>query len=421
MKKNIYYFLFIILLLIAVAATSIIFYRVPQKPERPIRVGLLFSLSGTMAVNETKGLEAALLAIEEINQKGGLLNRQIEPIIADGKSDWPTFAKQAEKLITQEHVVAIIGGWTSASRKMIKPIVEKYNSILFYPMEYEGLEQSPNIIYVGATANQQIIPGIKWSFDNLGKSFFLVGSDYIYPRVANEIAKETITSLGGSILGEEYIPLGNKNVSHIIEKIAKTQPKVIINTIVGESNIPFFKELRAAGITPEKIPSMSFAIAEPEFAYLDINSMIGDYATWNYFQSIDREENIKFVKNFKKKYGKDRVIGDPMESSYLSVYLWAQMAKEANSVKPTDILKISKNTFFNGPGGIVYIDSNNHHTWKKVKIGKLQANGQFNIVWDSIKPVRPVPFPPYREKAVWEKFLQDLYKGWGNQWSKPVD
>ncbi|MBD2387012.1 urea ABC transporter substrate-binding protein [Cylindrospermum sp. FACHB-282] len=387
--------------------------------KKPIKVGVLHSLSGTMAISEKSVVDATLLAIEEINKKGGILGRKIQPIIVDGKSDWNMFAKEAEKLITQEKVATVFGCWTSASRKTVKPVFEKYNHLLIYPVQYEGLEDSPNIIYTGAAPNQQIIPAVKWSFDNLGKRFFLVGSDYVFPRTANAIIKDQVTALRGEIIGEKYILLGSNNVKDIVKEIFETQPDVILNTINGDSNIAFFKALRKAGITADKIPTISFSIAEEELSYLPKQDVVGDYAVWNYFQSIDDGTNHKFIKNFKKKYGENRVTSDPIEAGYFGVYLWAQAVEDAATDEVNSIRQYIKDQSFKAPEGVVYIDSSNQHTWKTVRVGKIKTDGQFEIVWNSDKPIRPVPYPLSRSKADWDKFLTVLYQGWNKNWANP--
>ncbi|TAF05772.1 MAG: urea ABC transporter substrate-binding protein [Nostocales cyanobacterium] len=388
-----------------------------QLSQKPIKVGILHSLTGTMAISEKSVVDATLLAIEEINQKGGVLGRKIQPIIVDGKSDWNTFAKQAENLITQEKVVTVFGCWTSASRKTVKPIFEKYNHLLIYPVQYEGLEQSPNIVYTGAAPNQQIIPAVKWSFDNLGKRFFLVGSDYIFPRTANAIIKDQVTALQGEILGEEYILLGSNKVENVIKKILLTQPDVILNTINGDSNIAFFKALRQAGISSDIIPTISFSIAEEELKSLPNKYVVGDYAVWNYFQNINNPQNREFIQNFKTEYGENRVTSDPIEAGYFGVYLWAQAVKNAGTDEVNAIREYMKDQSFKAPQGVVYIDANNQHTWKTVRVGKIQPNGQFKIVWNSGKPIRPVPYPISRSKADWELFINNLYQGWNQNWA----
>lgn len=267
--------------------------------KQPIKVGVLHSLTGTMAISATSVCDATLLAIEELNAAGGVLGRRIEPVVADGKSDWPTFASEAERLITREHVAVVFGCWTSAGRKTVKPIFEKHDHLLFYPVQYEGLEQSPNIIYTGAAPNQQILPAVKWSFDHLGRRFFLVGSDYVFPRTANAIIKAQVTALGGEIVGEEYLRLGSSEAAAVVQKIVQARPTVILNTINGDSNVAFFAALRGAGITPARIPTVSFSLAEGELRHMDARTMAGDYAAWNYFQSVDSPENRRFVEAFR--------------------------------------------------------------------------------------------------------------------------
>jgi urea transport system substrate-binding protein len=316
-------------------------------------------------------------------------------------------------------VAVVFGCWTSASRKTVKPVFEKHNHLLFYPVQYEGLEQSKNIIYTGAAPNQQIIPAVKWAFDNIGKRMFLVGSDYVFPRTANEIIKEQIKSLKGEIAGEEYMLLGSNSVEAAVKKIIDTKPDVILNTINGDTNVAFFKALRAAGITPQKIPTMSFSLAEAELTAMGAKEMVGDYASWNYFQSIDSKQNQQFVNNFKQKYGANRVTDDPMEAGYFGVHLWALAVKEAKSTAVDAVKKALPSQSFNSPEGVVYIDADNNHTWKVARIGKIKENGQFDIVWSSENPIRPAPFPFYKQRSEWESFLDNLYNGWKQSWANP--
>ncbi len=398
---------------------SLLIYTQIQAAKKPIKVGILHSLSGTMAISEKSVVDATLLAIEEINTQGGVLGRKIQPIVVDGASNWQTFAEKAEELIVQEKVVTVFGCWTSASRKTVNPVFNKYNHLLIYPVQYEGLEQSPNIVYTGAAPNQQIIPAVKWSFDNLGKRFFLVGSDYIFPRTANAIIKDQVTALQGEIIGEEYILLGSNNVTQAVRKIKETQPDIILNTINGDSNIYFFQALKNAGITADKIPTISFSIAEEELSHFSIKDMVGNYAVWNYFQSIDNPRNHEFIKKFRQRYGKDRVTSDPIEAAYFGVYLWSQAIQDAGTDDVNAIREHIKDQSFLAPEGIVYIDPDNQHTWKTVRVGKIQADGQFEIVWNSDKPTHPRPYPLSRSKAEWETFLKSLYQGWNNNWANP--
>lgn len=383
----------------------------------PIKVGILHSLSGTMAISEKPVVDATLLAIDEINARGGVLGREIQPIVVDGKSDWATFAKEAERLIAEEKVSVVFGGWTSASRKTMKPVFEEHNHLLFYPVQYEGLEESPNIIYTGAAPNQQVIPAINWAFKNLGTKFFLVGSDYVFPRSANAIMTERIRELGGTVIGEEYKVLGSKDFSDVVEKIRQSKPDVILNTINGDSNVYFFSELRQNGIRSTFIPTISFSIAESEISNMNPGQMKDDYAAWNYFQSVERAENNAFVESFKTKYGQDRVVNDPMEAAYISVHLFAKAVEKAKSDDVNMIREAVKGITYNAPEGIVGVDPQTQHLAKTVRIGKILSNGQFEIVASSEAPITPVPYPSYKSKEDWNSFLDGLYNGWDQNWS----
>ncbi|MCP5005306.1 MAG: urea ABC transporter substrate-binding protein [Planctomycetes bacterium] len=384
----------------------------------PIKVGVLHSLTGTMAISEASVVDATMMAIEEINEKGGILGRDIKPLVVDGCSDLSTFAREAERLISGEEVSVVFGCWTSASRKTVKPIFEEHDGLLFYPVQYEGLEQSPNIIYTGAAPNQQIIPAVKWSFDNLGKRFFLVGSDYVFPRSANAIIMDQAEAMGAEIVGEEYVLLGSDDVKGMVDKIASVKPDVIINTINGDSNIAFFRELHNRGIKPDEIPTMSFSIAEGELQAMGIEHMVGNYACWNYFQSVDTERNEEFVRKFKNKYGADRVVSDPMEAGYFGVRLWELAVNEAGTADVDSVRTVIKRQSLKVPEGMVYLDPDNNHTWKTVRIGKIGWDGQFNIVWDSKRSMQPVPYPPSRSRHEWDQFLQRLFVKWDGKWQK---
>ncbi len=272
-----------------------------------IKVGILHSLSGTMAISETTVVDAEKLAIKEINAAGGVLGKQIEAIDEDGASDWPTFAEKARKLIDNDKVVTIFGCWTSASRKAVLPVFEEKNHMLWYPVQYEGQECSKNIFYTGAAPNQQIEPAVDWLLANKGKEFFLVGSDYVFPRTANNIIKEQLAAKGGKAVGEDYLPLGNTEVTPIITKIRQALPNggVIFNSLNGDSNVAFFKQIQAAGLTPDKYPVMSVSVAEEEVRQIGVEYLKGHYAAWNYFQTVDSPENKKFVDAFKAEYGQD--------------------------------------------------------------------------------------------------------------------
>ena len=382
-------------------------------PKKTIKIGILHSLTGSLAASELPMVDAAMLAITEINAAGGVMGRKIEPIIADGKTDETVFATEAERLITQENVVAIFGCWTIPSRKAVRDVVEKYKNLLFYPLQFEGLEDSPNVIYTSTTPNQQAIPGTIWCIQNLGKRFFLVGSD----PFTDEIIKDTLHAYGGEVVGQEYISLTDTNLDPIIKKIVTAKPDVIINNIEGNTNLKFFTALRKAGISPEKIPTMSFSISESELQLFNTNSMTGDYATWSYFQSIDRPENRLFIKKIKAHYGEKHVVDDPMEAAYYSIYFWKQAVEKAGSTNTDNVRQGLKNQAFNAPQGVIHMNGEGHYVWQCVKVGKIRSDKQFTIVWDSKKTVKTVPYPPTRSREEWEKLLAYWYEKWGKKWS----
>ncbi len=391
----------------------------------PIVVGILHSQTGTTEISERSMIDAEVLALEEINARGGLHGRRLRWVIADGRSDWPTFAREAERLIDQEKVSVIFGCWTSASRKVVKPVVEQKSHLLIYPMAYEGLEQSPNILYTGAAPNQQVIPAVSWCHETLkARKFFLVGSDYVWPHCVNEIIKDQLKALGADCAGESYIIFGSTDVNASIEAIQKAKPDVIMSTVVGNSNEPFYRRLQAAGILPGSIPVLSFSIAEDELRKLPVKAMVGDYAAWNYFQSLDRPENREFIRRFQTRYpadratGAERVTSDVIVSAYDSVYLWAQAVLEAETDNAADVLKALQRQSLNAPEGIVSVDDETQHTWRPVYVGRIRDDGQFDVVWSSGKPVRPIPYPASRSKLEWESFLDNLYRTWGS-WANP--
>jgi urea transport system substrate-binding protein len=407
-----------VVIIFAAAAWAV--YHAIGVSQPPIRVGILHSFTGTMAISEIPVAEAEQLAVAEINASGGLLGgRKVMPILADGCSDWPTFAKQARQLLLEKKVCAVFGCWTSASRKTVRPIFEQLSGLLFYPVQYEGLEESPNIIYLGAAPNQQIIPAVKWTFDNLGHRFYLVGSDYVFPRAANAVIKDQVKALGGSIVGEDYIPMGESKTEAVVARIKAAHPDVILNTINGDTNIAFFRSLRAAGIDPGTIPTVSFSIGENELPALNPSRCVGDYAVWNYFQTLEGPRNQEFVQAFRKRYGADRVVSDPMEAGYCAVKLWAQAVEEAGTENTDAVQKTILDQSMAAPEGVVLIDPETRHTWRSVRVGRIRADGQFTIVWDSGRPIQPQPFPLSRTRVQWEKFLDILYAHWQGNWAAP--
>ena len=375
------------------------------QPSTPIEIGVLHSLSGHMATNEVPMVDAVQLAIEDINAAGGVLGRPLKAIVIDGKSDPKVFAAGAHQLINSASVPVIFGCWTSACRKAVKPVVENFDHLLFYPLQYEGQEQSPNIVYTGAAPNQQIIPGVHWALQHLGSRLYLLGSDYIFPRAANRLISDLAGLQQADILAERYPPLdldqpGSEQLTAIITEIATLQPDVIINTVNGGANQALFPALRDNPRTAD-IPVMSFSISETELAAIGPSASIAHYVVWNYFQSIDSRQNNTFVRRFQQRFGEHRVIGDAMQSTWVGVHLWAQAANDAGDIAPASVLQTIGRQSMNAPEGIVSIDSINRHLWKTVRIGQALPNGQFQIIWSSDQPIRPEPYPLYRSIDHW--------------------
>ena len=360
--------------------------------EESVKVGILHSLSGTMAISEVSLRNAEMMAIEEINAAGGVLGKQIVPVIEDGASDWPTFAEKAKKLLQNDQVATVFGGWTSASRKAMLPVFEQNNGLLWYPVQYEGMESSPNIFYTGATTNQQIVPAVDWLLENEGKKMFLIGSDYVIPRTANNIIKAQLEAKGGELAGEEYTALGHTDYSTLISKIKAAKPDVIFNTLNGDSNVAFFKQLKDAGITAEDMPVLSVSIAEEEIRGIGGEVLAGHYTSWNYYQTIDTPTNKKWVENFKGKYGDEVVTDDPIEAAYFAVYLWAAAAEKAGSFDVEAVKEAAKGIEVEAPGGVVKIDGDNQHTYKVVRIGEIREDGLIDEVWNSGEAVKPDPY-----------------------------
>lgn len=362
------------------------------KESETVKVGVLHSLSGTMAISETSVRDAELLAIKEINAAGGVLGKQIEVVQEDGASDPQIFAEKARKLLQNDKVVTIFGCWTSASRKAVKPVVEELHGLLWYPVQYEGMEASADIMYMGAAPNQQAVPAVDYCAEHFGKNMFLIGSDYVFPRTANKIIKAQLQHLGGTVAGEEYTPLGYTDYSTIISKIQAAKPSCIINTLNGDSNVAFFKQLTDAGITADKIPVMSFSIAEEEVGGVGVQNLKGQYVAWNYYETTKTAENDKFVKNYKAAYGEKRVTDDPIEAGYIGVQLWAQAAQKAGSFDVDKIREAAKGMTYAAPEGTVTVDGDNQHLYKPVRIGKVNDQGLIDEVWATDGAIKPDPF-----------------------------
>ena len=356
-----------------------------------VKVGVLHSLSGTMSISEVAVHDAELLAIKEINEAGGVLGKQIEPVEEDGASDWPTFAEKAEKLLGVDKVAAVFGGWTSASRKAMLPVFEGMNGLLFYPVQYEGLEASPNIFYTGATTNQQIIPALDYLKEQGLTKVYLVGSDYVFPRTANKEIKAYAEANGLEILGEEYLPLGETATATLVSKVEAAQPDVVFNTLNGDTNVAFFKEFTAKGITADEIPTISVSVAEEEVSGIGIDNIVGHLVAWNYYQTTDTPENAEFVEAFKAEYGEDRVVADPIEAGYNAVYIWAAAVEKAGSFDVEKVREAAKGLELDTPEGTITVSDWNQHISKTARIGKINAEGLIDEVWASDGPIEPDP------------------------------
>lgn len=367
--------------------------------DESVKVGILYSATGSMAISEGAVKDAEVLAINEINEAGGVLGKKLEYVAEDGASEPSTFATKAEKLIDQDKVAAVFGCWTSASRKAVKPVFEEYGSLLWYPIQYEGMEASSNIVYTGAAPNQQIVPAIDYLIEEGYKSFFLLGSDYVFPRTANMIINAQCKAKGVSVVGEEYAQMDQTDFSSIISKIEAAKPDVIINTLNGTGNLSFFKQMNEKNYTADDYMTMSFSIAEEEVKTIGADILKNHMVSWNYYMTTDTPENDAFVKAYKDAYGAERVTSDPAEAAYDAVYLWKAAVEKAGSFDAADVIKAVEDggISFTAPEGEVELDGENHHLVKPVRIGVIDAEGNITTVKET-EPVKP---DPYLESYDW--------------------
>ncbi len=377
----------------------------------PIKVGILHSLSGTMAISETSLKDVALMAIEELNENGGVLGRQIEPIVVDPASDWPLFAEKARELIQQDKVAVVFGCWTSVSRKSVLPVFEELNGLLFYPVQYEGEESSFNVFYTGAAPNQQAIPAVEYLMSEDGggaERFVLLGTDYVYPRTTNKILNYFLESKGvaEADVMELYTPFGHSDYQTIvadIKRFAVGKQTAVVSTINGDSNVPFYKELANQGLKAEDIPVVAFSVGEEELRGIDTEPLVGHLAAWNYFMSVETPENQAFVAKWEayvKKHnlpGADkRVTNDPMEATYIGVKMWAQAVEQAKTTEVNAVRQAVGNQVVRSPSGFdITMDAKNHHLHKPVLIGEVREDGQFDIVWNTDGPIRAQAWSPF--------------------------
>ena len=357
-----------------------------------IRVGVLYSLSGTIAIIEKSLHDACLMAVDEINAKGGVHGKKLEAVIKDPASDPNIFNEKAKELVEQDHVNIIMGCYTSASRKAVLPVVERENALLWYPTLYEGEECSHNVIYTGQVPNQQLESFVPYILKTHGKNVYLVGSNYIYPKVTNQAVKALLKKFGGNVVGEEYAPLGTSEFSTTINKISRARPNAVFSDLVGDSVVAFYKQYRDAGINSGDIPIFSPITTEEEIQAMGPENAVGHYTSFDYFQSVDTPENKAFVKNFKARYGQDRVTNAVMHAAYFQTFLLAQALEKAHSTDTAAVRKGALGQSYLSPEGRVAIDPDNQHTALYERIGRANDQGQFDIVYDSKRAIEPQPW-----------------------------
>jgi urea transport system substrate-binding protein len=381
------------------------------KETGPIKVGILHSLSGTMAISETSLKDVALMTIEQINKAGGVLGRQLEPVVVDPASNWPLFAEKARELIQKDDVAVVFGCWTSVSRKSVLPVFEELNSLLFYPVQYEGEESSYNVFYTGAAPNQQAIPAVEYLMSPKGggaKRWVLLGTDYVYPRTTNKILRYFLKgkNVPEDNIMEKYTPFGHADYQTIvadIKKFAQGAPTAVVSTINGDSNVPFYKELANQGMKATDIPVVAFSVGEEELRGIDTKPLVGHLAAWNYFMSIDNPTNKGFIDMWKS-YVKEknlpdadkRVTNDPMEATYIGIHMWAQAVEQSGTTDVNAVRQAVGGQVVHSPSGFdIMMDYKNHHLHKPVFIGEVKGDGQFQVVWKTEGPIRAAPWSPF--------------------------
>ena len=376
-----------------------------------IKIGILHSLSGTMAISETSLKDVALMTIDEINANGGVLGKKLEAVVVDPASNWPLFAEKARELLQKEGVAVTFGCWTSVSRKSVLPVFKELNSVLFYPVQYEGEELEKNVFYTGAAPNQQAIPAVEYLMSKDGgaaKRFVLLGTDYVYPRTTNKILRAFLKSKGvkDSDIDEVYTPFGHADYQTIVANIKKFSAggkTAVISTINGDSNVPFYKELGNAGLKATDVPVVAFSVGEEELRGVDTKPLLGHLAAWNYFESVKNPVNSDFIKKWKayaiaKKLPNANTVvtNDPMEATYVGIHMWKQAVEKAKSTDSDKVIAAMGGQTFKSPSGFTLtMDPTNHHLHKPVMIGEIKGDGQFSVVWKTKAPVRAQPWSPF--------------------------
>ncbi len=397
-------------LLLSLAVITV--FSVTTHAADTIKVGILHSLSGTMAISETALKETALMTIADINAKGGVMGKKLEPVVVDPASNWPLFAEKSRQLLSKDKVAVVFGCWTSVSRKSVLPVFKELNGLLFYPVQYEGEELEKNVFYTGAAPNQQAIPAVEYLMSKDGgtaKRFVLLGTDYVYPRTTNKILRAFLKSKGvaEADIMEEYTPFGHSDYQTIIAKIKKFagtgKRTCVISTINGDSNVPFYKELGNAGLKATDVPVVAFSVGEEELRGVDTKPLVGHLAAWNYFMSVKNPQNTAFISMYKAWAKKQKlpnaakvVTNDPMEATYIGIHMWKQAVEKAKSTDVDKVIAAMAGQTVKAPSGFtVTMDKKNHHLHKPVFIGEVRADGQFNVVWKTSGPVKAQPWSPF--------------------------
>jgi urea transport system substrate-binding protein len=382
----------------------------------PIRIGVMHSQTGHLAANEIPLIEAIVLAVDELNSdpENYLLGRKIEVVLKDGSSNDEIFQKVAGELMVED-VDVVFGCWSSSCRRHVIPIFEEHNHLLYYALQYEGVEDSANVIFLGAVPNQQIIPALEYAFGQKRKRIYLIGTDYIFPYTANQTINTQATKWGGEIVGVDYVAFDATDFVDIVKDIRRVEPDVIFNTINGPGNAAFFRELRKQGVTSADIPSFSFSITEDELARMGDTTMAGDYVVWSYLQELDTDENEAFIGAFRKKYGEKRVLGGPMAMAYTSVLLWAEAVKKADSSAVDEVRAVATDISIMGPAGMLYVEDSSRHSWKTMYVAQIREDHSLHEVWSSSSPIQPQPFYG-RDPEDWKQFIGAMYDSWNQSW-----
>lgn len=410
-----YIILVIILIVMIIYQTSIVLFDVaPPRSHPPLKVGLLYSTTGYRASQEYPLIQANLMAIEELNKKGGLLGRTIVPIIKDTQSTWDIAQQEAKNLIVNDHVEVVFGWWMPDHPNVLKELFEHHNNLLITPFQNTGIIDSDNIIFLGTTANQQVPPTVNYCLEHIGKRFYLVGTDYPFSHVINTMIREQVAAKGGEIVGESYLPLASTQVDQAIQAIMKAEPDAIFNSLYENDNSVFFKELRRAGIKSNQIPNFSFSLTESSLKHMDnLDDFTGNYATWNYFETIDTPQNRQFVEKALK-LPNITTVDNTIESAYVSIYIWAAAVQEAGTTRQGPISRALDNLRFEAPEGAIIMNIDGKYAWRYSRIGKIRPDGQFDIVWKSDDPIGPLPYQIYHSPSQWKgimnRFDQDSKK-----------